>query len=68
MWHFEGGFTRVLEEELILARPPHDDIKDALASAVSIAVKPAANVTSAIADFLNSAGTRSRFGGVPYRK
>lgn len=68
MWHYEGGFTRVLEEELVLARPPHDDIKDALASAVSIAVKPAASVTSAITDFLTSAGSRPRFGGVPYRK
>jgi hypothetical protein len=30
----------MLEEELVLARPPHDDLKDALASAVEIAVKP----------------------------
>ena len=40
IWHFKGGFNDVLEEELVLARPPHDDIKDALASAVTIAVKP----------------------------
>jgi phage terminase large subunit-like protein len=40
MWHFEGGYTAVLEEELVLARPQHDDLKDALASAVEIAVKP----------------------------
>lgn len=40
MWHYEGGLTPVLEEELVLARPPHDDIKDALASAVEIAIKP----------------------------
>lgn len=25
MWHMEGGWTQVLEEELVLARPPHDD-------------------------------------------
>lgn len=25
MWHFEGGWTNVLEEELIKARPAHDD-------------------------------------------
>ena len=40
IWHFKGGYTDVLEEELILARPPHDDLKDSLASAVEIAVKP----------------------------
>ena len=40
MWHFKGGYIDVLEEELILARPAHDDVKDALASAVEIAVKP----------------------------
>lgn len=40
MWHCHGGYTHVLEEELIMARPPHDDIKDALACAVEIAVKP----------------------------
>ena len=40
VWHFKGGYTDVLEEELVMARPPHDDIKDALASAVEIAVKP----------------------------
>jgi predicted phage terminase large subunit-like protein len=68
MWHFEGGFTKVLEEELILARPPHDDIKDALASAVSIAIKPAASTTSAMSEFLSRVTDRPRFGGVPYRK
>lgn len=69
MWHMEGGFTKVLEEELVLARPPHDDIKDALASAVSIAVKPARSSASTFASELFTNNTsRSRFGGVPYRK
>jgi hypothetical protein len=64
MWHFEGGWTNVLEEELVLARPPHDDIKDALASAVTIAVKPAVSNISKITDFLTASSSRSRFGGV----
>lgn len=38
--HFRGGYTPVLEEELILARPAHDDIKDALAAVVEIAKAP----------------------------
>ena len=40
IFHFEDGLTSMLEEELVLRRPPHDDIKDALASAVEIAVAP----------------------------
>lgn len=40
MWHYQGGNCEVLEEELILERPPHDDIKDSLASAIQIAVAP----------------------------
>lgn len=34
IWHYVGGFCQDLEEELIFANPAHDDIKDALASAV----------------------------------
>lgn len=63
MWHFEGGWTGVLEEELVQARPAHDDIKDALASAVSIAIKPQRSSGSAIADFLATNVPKSRFGG-----
>ena len=40
MWHYRGGYTHILEDELVQQNPPHDDIKDALASAVEIAVKP----------------------------
>lgn len=64
MWHFEGGWTNVLEEELVLARPPHDDIKDALTNAVSISIKPMSNGLSKIKDFLSDAQPRSRFGGI----
>lgn len=63
MWHFEGGWTSVLEEELVQARPAHDDCKDALASAVSIAVKPQRSSGTALADFLATSVPRSRFGG-----
>lgn len=40
MWHYIGGNTELLEEELMLQRPPHDDIKDALAAAIDICVPP----------------------------
>jgi len=38
IWHFHGGLVGELEEELSLKHPKHDDIKDALAAAVAIAV------------------------------
>lgn len=40
IWHYKGGYTPALEEELVLARPEHDDIKDCLASVIEIALKP----------------------------
>jgi len=40
VWHFQGGECQTLEEELVLRKPPHDDVKDALASVVQIAVPP----------------------------
>lgn len=67
VWHLEGGWTSVLEEELVLARPAHDDIKDALASAVGIAVPPSKGMSAGIQDFLSSQAPRTRFGGVPFR-
>ena len=42
MWHFKGGLTPVLEEELVSAHPPHDDVKDVVATAVAHLTKPAA--------------------------
>jgi predicted phage terminase large subunit-like protein len=67
VWHVEGGWTTVLEEELVLARPAHDDIKDAMASAVGIAVPPSRSFSSGVADFMHAQTQKSRFGGVPYK-
>jgi len=67
VWHLEGGWTNVLEEELVLSRPPHDDVKDALASAVEIAIPPARSTGQVMKDFFDTSGPRSRFGGVPFR-
>lgn len=64
VWHFRGGYIDVLEEELVLARPPHDDIKDALASAVEIAVKPKRMSRDEIG--FNVVQFHPRFGGVRY--
>lgn len=67
VWHFEGGWTPQLEEELVQQRPKHDDIKDALAAAITIAVKPFRSPLTGISDFLGTTTSKSRFGGVPYR-
>lgn len=66
IWHYRGGYTPVLEEELVLARPPHDDIKDALASAVEIAIKP--KQSKGLSDFGldGKLKTHNRFGGVRF--
>lgn len=68
VWHYDGGWIPVLEEELILARPAHDDVKDAFASAMTIAVAPAKNSINRALEFLGgSKGYNNRFGGVSYR-
>ena len=38
--HFRGGLCEILEQELVLERPPHDDIADSLASTMEIAYAP----------------------------
>lgn len=43
MWHVHGGNWQILEEELILQHPPHDDLKDAVANAVDLLLPPANN-------------------------
>ena len=68
VWHFEGGWTSQLEEELIMLNPPHDDMKDALASAVDIAVAPKQRRNSAAEELLSGMpATSSRFGGIAFR-
>lgn len=63
MWHYHGGNCQMLEDELSQENPPHDDIKDALAAAVEIAVPPTQQTRSRtnVVPIFNS-----RFGGVAY--
>jgi hypothetical protein len=60
IWHYMGGNCQILEEELVLAHPPHDDVKDALATVIDSCIAPsfARRVTS------NTFQTHARFGGV----
>lgn len=64
VWHFKGGHCQTLEDELIMKHPPHDDVKDALAAAISIAVPPT-GVLSRDRDYKRgNVIFHSRFGGV----
>lgn len=59
--HYKGGLIQDLEEEVILVRPPHDDLEDALCGAIAIMRAPAKLQG-------NESGSRvvnaaSRFGG-----
>jgi phage terminase large subunit-like protein len=40
VWHPRGGLSQVLEEELKVRFPPHDDVKDALTSCIEVCVPP----------------------------
>lgn len=66
IWHFKGGYMDVLEEQLVQARPAHDDLKDALASAISIAVSPKGRREGGSSSRGNLP-THGRFGGIAFR-
>lgn len=65
IWHYLGGNCQILEEELVLQRPPHDDVKDALASCIDICVPPTRGIRQAThqspKDYFHP-----RFGGVTH--
>lgn len=64
--HARGGHTPALEEELVLARPSHDDIIDALASVIEIAKPPSSGLWMRASNS-NVVSFNSRFGGVDFR-
>jgi hypothetical protein len=63
IWHYRGGNTQILEEELSSRNPAHDDVIDALASVVDMAVKPARRIrrySNNVVQF------NKKFGGVSF--
>jgi phage terminase large subunit-like protein len=62
IWHYRGGNCQTLEEELVLNNPPHDDCKDALASAVDMAIAPTGGALQR--PQLSLVPTHKRFGGI----
>lgn len=63
MWHYRGGNCQLLEEELKLEHPPHDDIEDALTAAVDVSVAPSRGYSSSYSKVTNLQ-THPRFGGI----
>ena len=63
MWHYRGGNIQTLEEELSSRNPPHDDIIDALASVVDMAIKPSRTVRRSSSNVVQF---NQRFGGVSF--
>lgn len=65
IWHYRGGNCQLLEEELELTNPAHDDIKDALTSAINIAVAPTgAHSNSQASKSMWTQMAHPRFGGI----
>jgi len=62
VWHYNGGLIHLLEEELLLDNPQHDDIKDAFASAIEVARAPKKN--GIVIDKMKKFNFSSRFGGI----
>lgn len=61
--HFKGGLTPDLEDEVVMARPPHDDLEDALCSAVEICKPPSQRAIRSTHRFNNVVVASDRFGG-----
>lgn len=64
IWHYKGGNTQLLEEELVMSNPAHDDIKDALASAIDFAIAPMDIFRSFKKTQQQAFNYNARFGGV----
>ena len=63
VWHYRGGNCQILEDELIMTHPPHDDCMDALATAIEIAVPPSGRM-SRDTERRDNIIYHKRFGGV----
>jgi hypothetical protein len=63
VWHYRGGNCQVLEDELVLRFPPHDDVKDSFSNCVKYLTPPssAAHFSHRNRDNVIS---HPRFGGV----
>lgn len=68
IFHFKGGLTNILEDEIVLERPPNDDLEDALCAAVEIAKPAPKGLKNKTHENSNIVPMHSRFGGGRGRK
>lgn len=62
MFHYKGGNCEILEEELVLQNPPHDDVKDCLTSCIGICVAPSSSLQQESKPMWQT--NTNRFGGI----
>jgi len=62
IFHFRGGLIPELEEEIVLSKPRHDDLEDALCACIEISKPPGARFDGRIEKVLNISA-HPRFGG-----
>jgi predicted phage terminase large subunit-like protein len=48
VWHYRGGLTSELEDQIVLDRPRHDDIVDSFVAAIEICKPPGKRVTNIV--------------------
>lgn len=65
IWHYKGGNCQILEEELMMNNPEHDDVKDALAACIEICKPPIMSRTWGKRTG-NVIQFNGKFGGVQY--
>ena len=63
IWHYQGGNCQTLEEELLFTNPAHDDVKDALAAVIDMAIAPT-NIFRLVKNNEPAFNYHSRWGGV----
>jgi len=64
VYHYRGGNCQTLEDELRVKKPPHDDVKDAVASAIAFCKAPARRAFGQQDNKVIIAS--NRFGGLRY--
>ena len=64
IWHYRGGNTSILEDELVSSHSQHDDVIDALAAAISIAVPPVGALAKDRENNKRNIAYHPRWGGV----
>lgn len=63
MWHQMSGNWQILEDELVLRKPPHDDVKDALTTAIINSIPPVSQSMHNFNHYRTEDVSHRRFGG-----